>query len=132
MTEYLSYQFQDTESFANAFDELPLWSASFGLLLLKHLDLKPSQTVVDVGSGTGFPLLELAGRLGKSCKLYGVDPWSNANKRARQKIQQYGLTNVEILECSAAAIPLESQSVDLITSNLGINNFDEPEKVFQE
>lgn len=132
MTEYLSYQFQDTESFANAFDELPLWSASFGLLLLKHLDLKPSQTVVDVGSGTGFPLLELAGRLGKSCKLYGVAPWSNANKRARQKIQQYGLTNVEILECSAAAIPLESQSVDLITSNLGINNFDEPEKVFQE
>lgn len=61
MMEYLSYTFKDSETFVNTFDEAPLWSASFGQLLLKHLNLKPNITVVDIGSGAGFPLLELAG-----------------------------------------------------------------------
>lgn len=55
MTSYLNYQFKDTETFINTFDEAPLWSASFGLLLLKHLELKSDQTVIDIGSGAGFP-----------------------------------------------------------------------------
>lgn len=132
MTEYLSYKFHDSEAFVNSFDELPLWSAPFGLLLLKHLELKPNLTIADIGSGTGFPLIELAGRLGTSCKLFGIDPWKNANQRAKQKIQQYALSNVEIIECSAAKTPMENNAVDLIVSNLGIHNFDQPELVFQE
>lgn len=132
MTDYLSYQFEDSENFVSTFDELPLWSASFGLLLLKHLELKPDLTVVDIGSGAGFPLLELAGRLGKSAKLYGVDPWKNANERAKLKIKNYGLTNVELFESSAEKIPLPDHSVDLVVSNLGINNFENPPVVFKE
>jgi arsenite methyltransferase len=129
---YLDYQFHDTESFIGTFDEAPLWSAAFGLLLLQHLDIKPHLKVADLGSGAGFPLLELAGRMGNTCKLYGIDPWANANTRARQKIINYGLTNVEIIECPADQLPLEDESVDLVVSNLGINNFDQPEKVFLE
>lgn len=132
MTEYLSYTFNDSEEFINTFDEAPLWSASFGLLLLKHLELKPNLKVIDIGSGAGFPLLELAGRLGNTCKLYGIDPWKNASVRAKQKIKNYGLSNVEILECSAEQIPFAENSIDLIVSNLGINNFDKPELVFKE
>jgi ubiquinone/menaquinone biosynthesis C-methylase UbiE len=56
------------------YDELPLWSAPFGLLLLKHLPLRPHLTVLDVGCDTGFPLLELAQRLGATCRVHGVDP----------------------------------------------------------
>jgi arsenite methyltransferase len=132
MTEYLSYSFNDNEEFISTFDELPLWSASFGLLLLKHLELKPGLTIIDIGSGAGFPLMELAGRFGKSCKLYGVDPWTNANKRARQKIKNYDLSNVEIIESSAEQIPFEDNSIDLVVSNLGINNFEKPQAVFKE
>lgn len=132
MTEYLSYTFKDSETFVNTFDEAPLWSASFGLLLLKYLDLKPNITVIDIGSGAGFPLLELAGRLGNSCKLYGIDPWTNACNRAKQKIKDYGLSNVEIIESSAEHIPFDKGSIDLIVSNLGINNFENPAIVFKE
>lgn len=132
MTEYLGYTFEDTPAFVDTFDELPLWSASFGLLLFKHLELKPNLSVIDLGSGTGFPLLELAGRLGKSCTLYGIDPWTNANKRAKQKIKNYGLENVEIIECSAEQIPFDDDSIDLIVSNLGLNNFEKPATVFKE
>ncbi|MEO6039109.1 MAG: class I SAM-dependent methyltransferase [Saprospiraceae bacterium] len=132
MPNYLSYQFQDSPNFVNTYDELPLWSAPFGLLLLQHLELKPNLTVLDLGSGTGFPLLELAGRLGKSCKLYGIDPWTNANQRARQKIANYALDNVEIVACSAEQMPFADQSVDLIVSNLGLNNFAQPQVVLRE
>lgn len=132
MTKYLSYKFNDSEEFISTFDEAPLWSASFGLLLLKHLELKRGMIVADVGSGAGFPLLELAARLGNSCRLYGIDPWVNANKRAQQKIRNYGLTNVEIIESSAEKIPLEDGTFDLIVSNLGINNFEQPLAVFKE
>jgi arsenite methyltransferase len=132
LKEYLLYTFDDTPAFVSTFDELPLWSASFGLLLLKHLELKRGITVVDMGSGAGFPLLELASRLGESCRVYGVEPWKNANERTKQKIFRYGIKNVEVLECSAENVPLKDGSVDLIVSNLGINNFENPEVVFSE
>jgi ubiquinone/menaquinone biosynthesis C-methylase UbiE len=132
MTAYLNYKFEDNKTFINTFDEAPLWSASFGLLLLKHLELKSKQTVIDIGSGAGFPLLELAGRMGNSCKLYGIDTWRNANNRAKQKIKDYNYSNIEIIECSAHKMPFENNSVDLIVSNLGINNFDNPTEVFME
>jgi arsenite methyltransferase len=132
MTDYLNYKFEDNETFINTFDEAPLWSASFGLLLLKHLELKPNQTVIDIGAGAGFPLMELAGRMGNSCKLYGIDPWKNAIKRAKQKIENYDYKNVELIEASADKIPFDENSIDLIVSNLGINNFDKPKVVFKE
>lgn len=132
MTDYLNYKFEDNEIFINTFDENPLWSAAFGHLLLKHITLKRHQTIVDLGSGAGFPLLELAGRMGNTCKIYGIDPWKNANKRANQKIKNYGYTNVKIIETSAAKIPFKENSIDLIVSNLGINNFENTNAFFKE
>jgi ubiquinone/menaquinone biosynthesis C-methylase UbiE len=129
---YLDYTFNDTTDFTDVFDELPLWSAAFGMLLLKHLDLKPNLTVLDIGSGAGFPLLELAERLGESSKCYGIDPWTNANARARKKARQYGINNIEIIDGSAEKIPFENNSIDLIVSNLGINNFENPTTVLLE
>lgn len=132
MTKYLSYTFEDTNEFINTFDELPFWSAAFGLLLLKHVNIKKDFKVIDVGCGAGFPLLELAGRYGESCKFYGIDPWQMAINRTRQKIKNYGLSNVEIIESSTEQIPLPDNFIDLIVSNLGINNFENPQLVFKE
>lgn len=132
MKEFWNYTFDDTPEFVETFDELPLWSASFGMLLLRHVPLQRNMTVLDLGSGAGFPLFELAERLGDTCKCYGLDPWINANARAQKKLKMYGVNNVELLEGSGAQIPLANSGVDLIVSNLGVNNFDEPEKVFAE
>ena len=129
---YLDYRFQDSPQFINTFDEAPLWSASFGLLLFKHLPLIQNGVAVDLGCGAGFPLLELAERLGNQCHVYGIDPWENAITRAKQKVADYGVSNVTLIEASAAAIPLENNTVDLIVSNLGINNFENTEVVFRE
>ncbi|MEO8149424.1 MAG: class I SAM-dependent methyltransferase [Bacteroidia bacterium] len=132
MKKFWNYKFSDNEDFIETFDELPLWSASFGLLLLKHVQLKANLNVLDIGSGAGFPLFELAERLGPSCKCFGLDPWINANARAKKKIKNYEVSNVEVLEGSADKIPFDNESIDLIVSNLGINNFENPDKVFKE
>jgi len=132
MPAWLDWEFKDTPSSVSTFDELPLWSAPFGILLLKHVALTPNSTVLDIGSGAGFPLLELAQRLGPTCKCYGIDTWTNANDRARLKMVNYGVPNVEVLDGSAASLPFPDAAIALIVSNLGINNVSEPDKVFGE
>ena len=113
-------------------DELPLWSAPFGLKLLDYVNYKPGISVLDIGSGTGFPLTELAMRLGESSTVYGIDPWRKAIERTNKKIVQYGITNIKLIEGFAESIPLENGSIDLITSNNGINNVADADKVLSE
>jgi ubiquinone/menaquinone biosynthesis C-methylase UbiE len=117
---------------ASAFDELPLWSAPFGLRLLETVRLAPALTVLDVGLGTGFPLLELARRLGPSARLYGVDPWAPALARARSKALTYALGNVVLLRAVAERLPLRDGRVDLVVSNNGLNNVEDPARALAE
>jgi SAM-dependent methyltransferase len=42
------------------------------------------------------------------------------------------LKNVSLVEGDGAKLPFPDRSFDLITSNLGINNFDDPPAVFEE
>lgn len=63
----------------NVFDEVTLWSAPFGRLLLENIPMKPKSKVLDLGFGTGFPLIELSQRFGGSSEIYGVDLWSGGS-----------------------------------------------------
>ena len=115
--------------FGDLYDELPLWSAPFGLWILDRVPLSPTQTVLDLGSGTGFLAIELAERCGPGATVIAVDPWHEAMQRLQRKIAQRGLGNIRLLEQDAAAIELPDASVDVIVSNLGVNNFDDPARV---
>ncbi|HEX7708575.1 MAG TPA: class I SAM-dependent methyltransferase [Thermoanaerobaculia bacterium] len=114
------------------YDELPLWSAMFGLFLLEHVPLADMHVALDVGCGTGFPLIELADRLGPSAHVHGVDPWSAALVRAREKLTARATPNVTLHEASGAAMPFADQTFDLIVSNLGLNNFPDAPAVVRE
>ncbi len=118
--------------FAEVYDETSLWSSRFGALLLDNLELRTGIRGLDVGCATGFPLLELAHVHGPSSSFVGIDPWGDAVARAGRKRDFYGLTNVELHVGDAAAMPFDDRSFDLITSNLGINNFDNREAVLRE
>lgn len=113
-------------------DELPLWSAPFGLKLLDAITIKRDMTVLDIGFGLGFPAIEVASRLGHSCKVYGIDPWKAAIQRAKKKISIFGIDNIELIEGVAEDIPLPDSTVDMIISNNGINNVQDINKVLGE
>jgi arsenite methyltransferase len=125
------YDLNSTEV-VSVIDELPLWSAPFGLRLLEMIKMKKNISVLDIGFGLGFPLLEIAMRLGDSCRVYGIDPWEAAASRVKSKIEIYGIKNVELFTGFAENIPLIDKSIDLIISNNGINNVEDQEKVFSE
>ena len=122
----------NSDRLVELFDELPIWAAPFGLRLLDNIKMKRNITALDIGFGTGFPLTELAMRLGKSSKIYGIDPWESAIKRTENKIDFYGIENVEIIHGVAEDIPLHSSSIDLIISNNGINNVSNLDKSLSE
>ena len=133
MTKYLNTNFDlNSDKLVELLDEVPLWSAPFGLRLLDKIDYKKDITVLDIGFGAGFPLTEIAMRLGNSCKIFGIDPWEAAIKRTEKKIDFYEINNVEIIRGVAENIPLDNDSVDLITSNNGINNATDLNKTLSE
>lgn len=131
MKKYLGNDFNLTE-YIHVADELSIWSAPFGLKLLNSIDYKPNISAIDIGFGTGFPLTELAMRLGESSTVYGIDPWKEAIAHVKRKIDFYGIKNIKIIEGVAESIPLDNNSIDLIVSNNGINNVSEIDKVISE
>jgi len=131
MKKYLNGS-SDPATLVDFYDEWPIWSAPFGLKLLDKIDYKPGITALDIGFGAGFPLIELAQRLGESSTVHGIDPWQDAIRRVQKKISYFGISNIKIVEGHAESIPLEDHSVDLIVSNNGINNVSDMGKVFSE
>lgn len=114
------------------YDELPLWSAPFGLLLLETIRLRKNMTILDLGSGGGFPMLEIAERAGSSCKIYGIDPSPDAFFMIREKISLKNIFHAEIVKAAAEELPFPDEHVDLITGNNGLNNVSNALKVVQE
>ncbi|NNF07227.1 MAG: methyltransferase domain-containing protein [Candidatus Eisenbacteria bacterium] len=133
MTDYLSFKTDLTNpEVADTVDDFPYWSSMFGQLLFRHLRLRPGLRALDIGCGTGFPLLELADRLGPSSEVFGVDAWDHAVARARLKARVRGNENVRVKLGDASELPFEDGYFDLIVSNLGLNNFEAPAKVMAE
>jgi len=133
MTDYLNFKADLTNSeVAEAFDDLTYWSSMFGQLLFRHLRLVPCVAALDVGCGTGFPLLELADRLGPKCMIHGIDSWAQAVERARLKARVRGNTNVHVTHRDAVDMPYDDSSFDLLVSNVGVNNFENPTSVMAE
>jgi ubiquinone/menaquinone biosynthesis C-methylase UbiE len=89
-------------------------------------------TGLDIGFGTGYPLIELCQRLGGTSRVYGIDMWRAAHGRARLKTEMFALDNVLLIHGDAGAMPFASDTFDLIVSNLAMNNFTRPAEVFSE
>ncbi|MHA2366718.1 MAG: class I SAM-dependent methyltransferase [Candidatus Hodarchaeales archaeon] len=126
-----TYDLEDPE-LINVIDDLPLWSAPFGLKLLETITMRSGITILDLGSGMGFPLIELAKRFGSNSKVYGIDPWKAGINRIKQKIATFKLDNAQIIEGVAEKLPFEDRYFDLIVSNNGLNNVQDKNKSFLE
>lgn len=122
----------DRPELVSVIDDLPLWSAPFGLRLFDMVIMKKNVRALDIGCGTGFPLVELAGRLGDTCKVYGIDPWEQALNRVRLKLKVYCIHNVELVTGCAEEMPFDNDQFDLIVSNNGLNNVADMARTLQE
>jgi arsenite methyltransferase len=95
-------------------------------------ELKPGETVLDLGSGGGIDVLLSARRVGPTGKAYGLDMTDEMLALARENQQKSGLANVEFLRGEIEHIPLPDNSVDVIISNCVINLSADKDRVLAE
>jgi arsenite methyltransferase len=91
-------------------------------------ELKPGETVLDLGSGGGIDVL-LSGPTGKA---YGLDMTDEMLALAEENKRKSGLANVEFLKGEIENIPLPDNSVDVIISNCVINLSGDKDRVLRE
>jgi arsenite methyltransferase len=84
-------------------------------------ELKPGETVLDLGSGGGIDVLLSARRVGPAGKAYGLDMTDEMLALANENKRKAGAENVEFLKGEIENIPLPDNSVDVIISNCVIN-----------
>jgi arsenite methyltransferase len=95
-------------------------------------ELKPGETVLDLGSGGGIDVLLSARRVGPTGKAYGLDMTDEMLALARENQQRSGVQNVEFLKGEIEHIPLPDNSVDVIISNCVINLSADKDRVLAE
>jgi arsenite methyltransferase len=95
-------------------------------------ELKPGETVLDLGSGGGIDVLLSAKRVGPTGKAYGLDMTDEMLALANENKRKAGVENVEFLKGEIEHIPLPDNSVDVIISNCVINLSSDKDRVLRE
>ncbi len=95
-------------------------------------ELEPGQTVLDLGSGGGLDCFLAAEKVGEQGKVIGVDMTPPMIAKANQNREKLGLKNVEFRLGQIEAIPVDSETVDVIISNCVINLSPDKQAVFNE
>jgi arsenite methyltransferase len=84
-------------------------------------DLRPGETVLDLGSGGGIDVLLSAARVGPTGFAYGLDMTDEMLELARRNAAAAGATNVDFRKGRIESIPLGDASVDVVISNCVVN-----------
>ncbi|MFC1585974.1 arsenite methyltransferase [Fibrobacterota bacterium] len=95
-------------------------------------DLKPGETVIDLGSGGGFDCFLAAKAVGEEGRVIGVDMTPDMISKARTNAEKAGLKNVEFRLGEIEHLPVEDNTADVIMSNCVINLSPEKHKVYSD
>jgi SAM-dependent methyltransferase len=83
--------------------------------------IRPGDTVLDIGSGSGTDLINAAFRVGPDGKVFGIDLTVEMIQKARGNVATAGIVNAEIIDGNAESLPFEDASLDVVTSNGVLN-----------
>jgi arsenite methyltransferase len=99
---------------------------------LDAADLRPGQTVVDLGSGAGNDAFIARRAVGDTGKVIGVDMTPDMIKKARANAAKTGYANVEFRLGELEALPVGGGSVDRVISNCVLNLVPDKAQAFSE
>jgi SAM-dependent methyltransferase len=99
-------------------------------------ELKPGETVLDLGSGAGLDAFLAAQRVGPEGRVIGVDMTPEMLAKARRNAvtfqERTGLDNVAFLQGQIEALPLPDATVDVVLSNCVLNLSPDQPAVWKE
>lgn len=95
-------------------------------------NLQQGETVLDLGSGGGIDVLISSKYVGENGKVYGLDMTDEMLELANKNKQKSGAKNVEFIKGYIEDIPLQDETVDVVTSNCVINLSEKKEDALGE
>ncbi|MFC6275144.1 class I SAM-dependent methyltransferase [Levilactobacillus tangyuanensis] len=97
--------------------------------VVRKMDLPRDAQVLDLGTGHGAFLLEVAQRLTSPGKIIGLDIWNqgdqsgNAIEATQRNIEQLGVSDVsELVTGNMVKLPFENNVFDSVVASLSIHN----------
>lgn len=95
-------------------------------------ELRPGETVIDLGSGAGFDSFLCARRVGPTGHVIGIDMTPEMIENAKKNAQKIGATNVEFRQGFIEDVPVADKRADVVISNCVVNLPPDKPKVLSE
>jgi ubiquinone/menaquinone biosynthesis C-methylase UbiE len=101
--------------------------------ILKASDVRPGNTVIDVGCGTGFLTRQAAMQMRGKGKLVGVDLSSSMLEKAKDNLNRLALpTSVEFRVGDAEKISVQDDFADAVVGNMILHHCPRPKRAISE
>lgn len=94
--------------------------------------IKPGDTVLDLGSGAGNDCFVARSVVGETGKIIGLDFAPAMLRKARENAEKLGYKNVEFVKGDIEEMPIDDKSVDVVVSNCVLNLVPDKEKAFKQ
>jgi cyclopropane-fatty-acyl-phospholipid synthase len=98
----------------------------------EHANIKPGETVLDLGTGAGIDAFVARRLVGADGQVYGVDMTPDMVAKARANAEKLGYRNVEFRLGEIERLPFERGSIDLVISNCVLNLVPDKARAFAE
>ncbi len=98
----------------------------------RHSDIRPKDTVLDLGSGAGNDVFIARSAVGEDGRVIGVDMTPAMIEKARANNARLGFSNVEFRLGEIERLPVASDQVDVVISNCVINLVPDKEQAYRE
>ena len=127
---------QDSKSLMFQHDELEfsrryIWDEYSKPLLMKFINAKPNQRILDVGTGTGYLIRELAKELNNIGEFYGLEIDNNLVNKAIQYTASEKL-NINFVNGDIYNIPYGDNEFDIVTAEFVLCNIERPLNAINE
>ena len=93
-----------------------------GEAIIKALDVKKNDVVLDIASGTGEPAFSIAA-IAKNGRVYATDLSEEMLKVASNTADKLGISNMEFKTADVSALPFSSNFFDKISCRMGFMFF---------
>jgi arsenite methyltransferase len=94
--------------------------------------LQPGQSVLDIGCGGGLDAFLAARAVGKTGRVFGVDPTPEMIQKAEENARRDDYPNLQFKQGSVERLPLADDSIDVVISNCVINHCTDKLSAFRE
>lgn len=134
--KFVEKQSEEWGGVAAAWEKWDAWldenMAKCDELLLDRAKVAPGHSVLDLGSGTGYPALKAAAIVDVNGSVTGLDVAEEMLDVARRKADALDLKHVSFKKCDVGSLPFDDHSFDAVTSRFCLMFLPEPSETVNE